>query len=656
MADKPTYEALEREVADLRRKVAELSRNNAPVSDESPQHQESKQRFERMLAVVPDLISIHDTEMNILYSNWQGFGAVDEEKRIFNTKCYRTYRGLDHICPDCRAREVMETGRPLQKEINLPDGRWVDLRVIPLMDDRGATEMFMEWVRDITDRKQAQMDLQAQKKLLEGVLDSIKDVIGVQFPDHTILQYNRAGYDLLGLTWDEVKGRKCYELIGRDTPCKVCATTRSHQSRKLETIEKYIPELKRYFLCTSNPVLDEAGDIKLIIEQLTDLTEKKKMDEKLQQAQKMESIGSLAGGIAHDFNNILFPIVGLSELLMEDLPPDSTEYQNVQEIFAAGKRGSDLVKQILAFSRQSGDQVIPVKIQKVLKEALKLCRSTIPSDIDITTDIRDDCGFVTANPTQLHQIAMNLITNAYHAVEPTSGTISVSLAERRIEKDDAPGFGLEPGPYAVLTVSDTGAGIDPAVVDRIFDPYFTTKKKNKGTGLGLSVVHGIVRGYGGDIRVYSEVDQGTRFDVYLPLREDPPEPTAAETVPVSPTGTERILLVDDEKPIARMEKQMLQRLGYRVTERFSSSDALEAFRADPDAFDLVITDMAMPHMTGLQLAEELRAIKPTIPVIICTGFSERVNRDKARKAGIKGFLKKPVIKSDMAEMIRAVLD
>ncbi len=634
----------------------ELQRLQAQKADVEVVLRENRGRHERMLAVMPDMISIHDPSMNILYSNWKGFAAVPKEKQVLGTKCHKTYRNSDDICPDCQAKNVMETRKPFQKEILLKDGIWIDLRVIPIMDNDGHVEMFMEWVRDITERKQFEMDLQSQKKLLEGVLDSIKDIIGVQLPDHTIVHYNRAGYDLLGLTEDQVKGKKCYELLGRTMPCDICATSISLVSGTLESIEKFIPELGRHFLCTSNPVLDENGNIKLIIEQLSDITEKKKIDEMLHQAQKMESIGSLAGGIAHDFNNLLFPIVGLSEMMLDDFPPGSPEQENLNEIFQAGKRGRELVQQILSFSRQSEYQPIPVRIQKILKEVWKLCRATIPADIPITRDIQADCGSVMANPTQIHQIAMNLITNAYHAIESAGGIIKIQLKETGFRHEDNPDVHLASGRYAVLSVSDTGTGIEPAVMDKIFDPYFTTKEKGRGTGLGLATVYGIVKAHGGDIEVYSEVGKGSSFHVYLPVMDKSADDVPEKQHQPLPTGMEHILLVDDEAPIVHMGQQMLERLGYRIDSFSSSADALTAFRNDPSGFDLVITDMNMPNLNGMQLAEKLTEIRSDIPVIICTGFSERINREKSDAIGIKGFLMKPIARSDMAEMVRKVLD
>jgi nitrogen-specific signal transduction histidine kinase/ActR/RegA family two-component response regulator len=379
------------------------------------------------------------------------------------------------------------------------------------------------------------------------------------------------------------------------------------------------------------------------------------LEVRIQQAQKMESIGNLAGGIAHDFNNILFAVVGMSELLLDDLVPGTPEHENAQEILLAGKRGRDLANQILAFCHQSEQKMIPVRFQQVLREVFKLVRSTIPANFEISKDIQNDCGLMLADPTQLHQVAMNLITNAYHAVEPDNGKISVELKEI-VVSPDVTGSPLAPGRYALFCVSDTGCGIDPLIMDRIYDPYFTTKSTGKGTGLGLAVVYGIVKAHHGDIRVSSVLGQGAQFSVYLPLLERPAAEVQQKTMESLGGGHEKILLVDDDHLLARLEKQMLERLGYHVTVRVNSLEALEAFRANPGAYDLVMTDMAMPNMTGDQLARKLIAIQPDLPVIICTGFSERIDQCKAAELGIKGFLMKPIVRSEMAQMVRSVCD
>ncbi len=382
----------------------------------------------------------------------------------------------------------------------------------------------------------------------------------------------------------------------------------------------------------------------------------KALQSRVEQAQKMEAIGSLAGGIAHDFNNILFPIIGMSEMLLEDLPEHGAEWESVLEIHKAGKRAGDLVRQILAFSRQTEHEIMPVRFQKVLKEVLKLCRSTIPANIELVNEVQQDCGFIRANATQLHQIAMNLITNAFHAVEDKNGRISVCLKEIEMAPEDLDDFSLMPGRHLRFSVADNGAGIPPDMIQKIFEPYFTTKKPGKGTGLGLAVVYGIVKAHKGDIKVYSEPGKGSAFNIYMPVMEKEGDEGKIEAAQEMQTGTEHVFLVDDEPAIANLCARILDRLGYKVTLWTSSVAALEAFRADPFGFDLVISDMSMPRMTGDLLAAEMKQIRPDIPIVICTGFSERINQENAQAVGVEGFLMKPITKSDLAGMVRKVLD
>ena len=407
---------------------------------------------------------------------------------------------------------------------------------------------------------------------------------------------------------------------------------------------------------TISPVFSDKGKIVNYVAVKRDVTENLKLEAQLQQAQKMESIGTLAGGIAHDFNNILFPILGYTEMLLEDVPEDSPSRGSLKQIYTSALRARDLVKQILTFSRQDTTELILMKMQPVVKEALKLIRSTIPTTIEIKHDINPDCGVIKADPIKIHQIVMNLTTNAFHAMEETGGELKVILKEMKLGTLDLINPNMAPGVYACLIVADTGVGMDKNLTDKIFDPFFTTKDIGKGTGMGLSVVHGIVTAMGGAINVYSEPGKGTEFHVYLPVGKSLSEEQATTSKVQIQGGTEQILLVDDEEAILSMEKRLLERLGYQVTSRTSSLEALEAFRTNPDKFDLAITDMAMPNMPGDKLSVELTKVRPDIPILLCTGFSETMSEEKALSLGIKGFLLKPIIMKDLARKIREVLE
>jgi signal transduction histidine kinase/ActR/RegA family two-component response regulator len=376
---------------------------------------------------------------------------------------------------------------------------------------------------------------------------------------------------------------------------------------------------------------------------------------KLEQAQKMESIGTLAGGIAHDFNNILFPILGYSEMLLEDLPEDSSVRSSLNEINSGALRAKDLVQQILTFARHEKSDMKLMKMQPIIKEALKLIRSTIPTTIEIKQNINPKCGIIKADPTRIHQIIMNLSTNAYHAMEDTGGELKVGLKEIELAKSDLMSPDMKPGAYALLTIADQGTGMDTDLTKKIFDPFFTTKGKNKGTGMGLSVVHGIVKSMNGAIHVYSELGIGSEFKVYFPLEKHSFTEQNSQTKPTK-GGTENILLVDDEKSILLMEKSLLRRMGYRVTTCINSIEALEIFNSNPDQFDLVISDMAMPGLPGYKLAVELMKTQPDIHILLCTGFSDGLSKEKTASLGIKGFLMKPIAMKDLAHKIREVLD
>lgn len=389
---------------------------------------------------------------------------------------------------------------------------------------------------------------------------------------------------------------------------------------------------------------------------LRDITERKKMETQLRQTQKMEAMGTLAGGIAHDFNNILMAMLGYSDMARQDIPKDSPARVSLKAVFEAGERAKDLVNQILTFSRQTEHERQPVKIHPIVKEALKLLRASLPTTIEIRQNIDTNCGIILADPTQIHQIMMNLCTNAFHAMREKGGVLDVSLKNVEVDASYVEAYPqLSPGKYIRLVVSDTGCGMDKATMARIFDPFFTSKAVGEGTGMGLSTVHGIVKSHEGAITVYSEPGKGSAFNVYFPALKTE---TVTEIPPDEPVtrGEESILFVDDEVQLAELGQRMLEFMGYHVTIRTSSVEALEAFRATPDKFDLVISDLTMPNMTGMELAEEIMRIRPDIPVILATGFSETVTPEKARKVGVSLYLNKPIILSELGKAVRQVLD
>jgi signal transduction histidine kinase len=393
-----------------------------------------------------------------------------------------------------------------------------------------------------------------------------------------------------------------------------------------------------------------------------ELTQRKQLEQErtqmvlhLQQAQKMEAIGTLAGGIAHDFNNILSAVIGFSELSLSEIPIGSQLYTNLQQVLSAGQRAKGLIRQILTFSRQSKPEVQPVQVGLLAKEALKLLRASLPATIEIQLDIQSE-GYVTADPTQLHQVIMNLCTNAGQAMQTDGGVLQLKLYDHDlIAEEIADHPDLQPGPYLELIVKDNGFGMPAEVQARIFEPFFTTKANDQGTGMGLSLVHDIVKGSGGTIQVTSRPKFGSTFRILLPAIS----PVAAKRKSIAsdiPRGSERILFVDDEKAIAQLAVQGLGRFGYQVQAETDSGRALTMFVKAPDNYDLVITDMNMPKMNGRQLAMELMKIRPELPVILCSGYSEEMTEEIATELGIRGFLLKPVGMTELAKAVRAIFD
>ncbi len=524
-----------------------------------------------------------------------------------------------------------------------------------------------ELEKEIAEHRQAEERVAAASERFNVVLDSIDALIYVaDMESYELLFVNKYGRDI----WGEVTGKTCWQALQSDQegPCSFC-TNKYLVNDDGEPSGIYLWEVQNrvnqeWYECRDRAIRWIDGRL-VRLEIATNITdrkvaeqEKQELEGQLRQAQKMEAVGTLAGGIAHDFNNILTPILGYAEMVQEDMAPGSTAWERQNEIVKAGNRAKELVKQILSFSRQSDQELQPIQVHLVVKEALKLLRSSLPTTIEIKQNIDTKGGYVLADPTRIHQVMMNLCTNAYHAMRESGGILAVSLTTMNIGPEDSvPELNLVAGDYLRLEVSDTGCGMTPKVRDRIFEPYFTTRAKGEGTGLGLSVVHGIVKGLGGHITVYSEPGQGTTFHVYLPRYSHEDDAALQEVAPAAlPTGHEHILVVDDEPSIVELMEQLLSRLGYQVTTVVDPQLALEMIESGQPVIDLVITDMTMPHMTGAELAGKILGLRPELPIILSTGFSEIITEEKARAMGIRRMVMKPVFKEDVARVVREVLD
>lgn len=514
-------------------------------------------------------------------------------------------------------------------------------------------------------RQQSDRKVRESQQWLQTTLSSIGD--GVIATDMTgcITFMNPVAEMLTGWTQSDALGKPLdvvFNIINEITrePC---------ENPVLKVIETgQIVGLANHTLLvsrdgTQRPIKDSGAPILLdgtdplgVVLVFQDDSKARKAETALRQSQKLEAIGNLAGGIAHDFNNILSSIIGFTELSIQDVQHETELHDNLTEVLAAGKRAKGLVKQILTFSRKGEQEKHPIQINSVLAENLKMLRSTIPSNITINEQISSDPITINANASQMNQVIINLVTNAVHAIDD-NGIIDIGLELIHLDNSNIEQYtDMTAGDYAKLFVSDTGCGIAKANLNAVFDPYFSTKTPDKGTGLGLAVVHGIVKIHGGHITVYSEPGRGTTFHVYLPLATQSFKRPSAQTEIEIAQGSERILFVDDEPTITKLQKRILERLGYAVTTKTSSIEALETFRMTPNLFHLVITDMTMPEMTGDRLAQTVKEIKPDIPVILCTGFSEKINEKTALDFPVDGFLMKPIDIKKMAETVRNVLD
>lgn len=550
------------------------------------------------------------------------------------------------------------------------DGRTVPVAMTARVFDHGPRHTILAIVRGLTETG----DLSEVEREAEARYRTIAAQTGQMIYDVDlrggIFKWGGAVTQVTGYTLEEMHSFTEEEMtsaIHDEDRERVLATMEA----AMESVSTYQTEYRirhksgeyRYVENLGVAIPDEEGRAYRLLGTIKDITarvkaeeERRRLEHETQHSQKLESLGVLAGGIAHDFNNILAAIIGLTDMALQDIAPDSATYADLQEALQAAHRAKELVKQILMFSRQSGEERTPIYLHVVVREALKLLRASLPATIEIIDNVDVASGAVLANPVQMHQVIMNYCTNAAQAMNGRKGVLEVRLTDVDVdEKMTALHPKLHPGPYVKLSVSDTGHGMEPSVMNRIFDPFFTTKGPGEGTGMGLAVVHGIVSNHGGVILVESAVNKGSVFHTFLPRIGDIAMISEKATNHL-PKGRERILFVDDEESVRHFGESMLPRLGYQVTVCKSGTEALRVFRKAPDAFDIVVTDYMMPRMTGDDLAASILRIRPEIPIILFTGFSNQFTEEKAREAHIRDVVMKPIIGADLARRIRRVLD
>jgi PAS domain S-box-containing protein len=629
--------------------------------------EQSKEKNKLIFENASDIIFIIDTNLRI----------IDISPRVEQVLGYRreelinkTISEMNILKPEYLAKAYTEgarvlSGEQIRSSMYEFTGREendivAEISGAPMMhEDR--VESIICIARDITERKRIEDSLRQSEKKHRETLEQIDDGYYEVDLKGNFTFFNNSMCRILRFSPEELMGMNNRSFMGELNAHRVFCTFNqvyrtgiAAKSLDWELIRK---DGSKCFVETSVSLRhDQKGTPVGFRGIARDVTEQKSLEYQLYQSQKMEAIGTLAGGIAHDFNNILSGIMGYTELALMEIPEGSPLHSKMDQVLKAGNRAKGLIKQILTISRRTEYENRPIKIKTVVEEALMMIRASLPASVEIFKTIEADDAIIEADPTLIHQIVLNLCTNAYHAVRETNGFIEVRL--KQINAGDINAKQVtdpEKGGYVELTVIDTGCGISPDAMTRIFDPYYTTKPKGEGTGLGLAIVHGIVKSMGGDIKVESICGRGTSFHVCFPrLTESVPlDLKEPESIP---SGREHILIIDDEQSIIEITSQMLLHLGYTVSAFQSSIDALDKFRKSSPDFDLVISDLTMPRMNGDQLAERLLLIRPDIPIIICTGFSDTIPQEMARRIGIREVLVKPFALHDLAKTIRKVLD
>ena len=647
-----------------------ISRNitERKVAEEKLKH--SEQRFSTIFHASPAstaVTRIRDSKLIDVNKAWLDVTGLTREEAIGHTALELNL----WVNPGDRDRLIsllreQNTVRDFELQLRHRSGNISDMLMSAELIELSGEQCVLSLAQDITELKRAEQELRASEEIYSAIVEQAGEgIVLIDSETLGLIEFNDAACHGLGYSRDEFARLTLFDL--QETLTREQAVDRVHSV--LKTGQMHFENQQRRKDGTYRDVLINNRVINLhghdyLVGIWQDITERKRSEAdkaraeaQLRQAQKMEALGTLAGGIAHDFNNILGIIIGHTQLACLDAEhPDAENTRStLQEVITASNRAKDLVKQILAFCRRTEQEKQPVMVGVLVKEALKMLRASLPASIEIKHNVTSQ-ALVLADPTQIHQVVMNLCTNAAHAMRDHGGMLEVNLTEEYIAPASiVPHSDLRPGNHVKLTIRDTGHGIDQAIMDRIFDPFFTTKEQGIGTGLGLSVVHGIVKSHHGSVRVQSVQHKGTTFNVFFPVMEKSRAPEAEETAPLS-HGKERVLVVDDEPALAMVITRILTRLGYEAEYRTSGQEALQVFRdrLEERAFDLVITDMTMPHITGVDFARQLLDIKPDTPIILCTGFSEQIDTGKAKDIGIRGFLMKPVDIKEISEMIRRV--
>ena len=609
--------------------------------------EKGKNEWEKTVDAIDDIITILDNEMRIIRANKAAHHLFNYTiGELVGMKCHEAFYDEPEPCEDCPILHTIDNAEKHRScKWFAQSGKTFDISGSPVVDEQGQLSMIVHIARDITTAIQQE----EKSKKLTAAIEQASEAIVVTDNNGTIQYTNPAFTQITGYSDQEAVGSNMRILKSGTHDAIFYEQFWKHILQGNVWKGKFINKRKDNTLysekSTISPIIDAEGEITSFVTVKRDVSKEEAVEKQLQQTIKLEAIATLAGGVAHDFNNILSAMLGYAHIAKGYIGENPSADYALDNILSAGERAADLIKQILTFSRQepSTDPYKPLHIQYILKEALKLIRASLPATIKIKQDIDNYCNAILADAGEMHQVLTNLLANAKEAMNKSDGLISVQLAHQ------------DNGENICLKITDNGCGMDSYAVKRIFDPFFTTHPKNYGTGLGMSVVHGIVKKHGGTIDVQSQVDKGTTFTLIFPAIKGKEQRAKAKTKEVSGQN-EHILIVDDEPQIVEFLSILLKMIGYRITSFSDSIKAVKYFRNNSDDVDLVITDLTMPNLTGAELTREVVSLRPSLPVILTTGYSESIDNDKMRRIGIRKILPKPLQQDDLLRAIKEVLD
>jgi len=644
MAEKPTYEEMEQRIKDLEYEVVKRKQAEEAL-------RESKERFKAVFESVNDILILIDKDLRLQSVNPAALKIYDLSPGEFEGKhCYEAFWGRNEICKDCAIKKTLNTGEVFSSLRYLSNGRIMDRAIHPVIDDNGDIIGSIIIGSDITEHLRDEERLQA-------ILESNPSPMVVYGTEGHAQYVNPAFTELFGWSMDELKGRRI-PFVPDDqkeiTSAKIKEVYSSGKNVQFETKRLTSQGDEIDVIVSGAYIKGLEGKPVEMVATLTDITQQKKMEAQLQQAQRMEALGTLGGGVAHDFNNLLMGIQGRTSLMMMDKDSSHPDFEHLKGIEEYVKSAADLTRQLLGFTRGGKYEVKPTDINAMIKKSSKMFGRT-KKEIKIHEKYQKDVWTVEADQNQIDQVLMNLYVNAWQAM-PGGGDLSVQTANVTLDEDYVKPFEIEPGKYVKISVTDTGVGMDKATRQRIFDPFFTTKEMGRGTGLGLASAYGIIKNHGGFINVYSKKGEGTTFNIYFPASESEVRDQNSEVSDGVRHGDETVLLVDDEDMIIDVGEQLLEKMGYMVLIARSGKEATEIYEKNKDKIDMVILDMIMPDMSGGDTFDRLREIDPDIKVLLSSGYSINGHATEILARGCDGFIQKPFNMKGLSQKLRHILD